>query len=182
VVRRYGRVAFAVAEPDRIAGAQHDVVGAGAAEDRLMVIVAHRVGVRERLQIGRVALLNIEKEHRRRTFANIVGGLRRAVGAGGDGGLDPGKEIMAATRRVVLGRGAGGAIELLPHLEQAMHGARRVGVVRERRGMVRLGQLEGAGGQMARVLAVVVDPRVGYECAGGVAAALLAGAPVSRYW
>src|SRR5208337_1625276 len=42
--------------------------------------------------------------------------------------------------------------------------------------MVRLGQLEGAGGQMARVLAVVVDPRVGYECTGGVAAALLAGA------
>ena len=40
-------MAFAIAEPDRVAMAEHDVVGTGAAFDRLVEVVAHGVRVRE---------------------------------------------------------------------------------------------------------------------------------------
>ena len=61
-------VAVAVAEPDRVAVAEHDVVGAGAAVDGLVEVVAHRVGVGEALEVGRVALLHVVEAQRGRAF------------------------------------------------------------------------------------------------------------------
>ena len=69
VVRRNGGIALAVAEPDHIAVAEHDVVGAGAAVDRLVEVVAHRVVVGEALEVRRVALLHVVEAERRGAFA-----------------------------------------------------------------------------------------------------------------
>ena len=57
-----------VAEPDRIAVAEHDVVGAGAAIDGLVEVVAHRVVVREALEVRSVALLDVVETQRRGAF------------------------------------------------------------------------------------------------------------------
>ena len=48
-------IAVAIAEPDGIAVAEHDVVGARAAIDGLVEVVAHRVVVGEVLEVGSVA-------------------------------------------------------------------------------------------------------------------------------
>jgi len=176
IVRRGSGNARPIAEPDCVAGAHHDVIGAGAAQDGLVVVVAHRVAVGERFQIGRVAGLDVEKRHRSRSFADPAGRLRCAVGAGGNGALDPREKIGAAAGRIGWGRSRRGAVELLPHLEQAVDRARGVGVVRQERRMLNLGELEGAGRQGTRVLSVITDARVGNERAAGVAAAGLAGA------
>ena len=137
IVRRNGRGALVVAEVHRVAGAEHDVIGAGAAQDGLMVVVAHRIAVGEEFQIGRVAGLHIVEAHRRRAFARRfvveARNLRRAVLAGAHRGLDPGEEIVRATGRVRRRNRKGRAVELLPHLEQPMNRARVVGVVRMRR-------------------------------------------------
>jgi hypothetical protein len=42
---RLGGVAIRVTEPDRIAIAEHDVIGSGTALNRLMEVIAHRTGV-----------------------------------------------------------------------------------------------------------------------------------------
>src|SRR5271155_2396942 len=49
IMRRRNGMTVAVAEPDGIAVAKHDVVGAGAAVDGLVEVVAHRVVVSETL-------------------------------------------------------------------------------------------------------------------------------------
>ena len=59
VVRRHGRMAVAVAEPDHVAVAEHDVVRAGAAIDGLVEVVAHRVVVGELLEVGSVAFCTL---------------------------------------------------------------------------------------------------------------------------
>ena len=76
-MRRLQRIAVAIAKPDRVAGAEHDVIGAGPAFDRLMEIVAHRIGVGQRLEIGHVPLLDVIEAHRRRTL--FIGEVRRAL-------------------------------------------------------------------------------------------------------
>jgi hypothetical protein len=91
--------------------AEHDVVGAGAAIDRLMEVVAHRVLVGEALEVGHVALLHVVEAERRRAFAGgrcrrrILGAevrrLRGAVGAGADGHFDPGEQAGVATRGII---------------------------------------------------------------------------------
>jgi hypothetical protein len=46
-----------IAESDCVAEPKHDVVGAGAAHDRLMEVIAHRVVVQGQLQIGSSPLM-----------------------------------------------------------------------------------------------------------------------------
>ena len=91
--RRDGRVAVAVAVPVGVAGAERDVVCAGAALDRLVEVVAHRVRVRERLEVRHVALQDVVEAHRRRAFLRrlvVEGrGLRDAVVSGSDGRSRP---------------------------------------------------------------------------------------------
>ena len=161
VVRRNFRVAVAVAEPDRVAVAEHHVVGAGSALGRLVVVVAHRVAVGELLQIGRVALLDVVEAHRGRAFAGrrmVNGGLRRAVGARADRRLSTqGNRSDRQPQPLVAIGGCGVAVELLPHLEEAMHRARRIGVVGV---SLRVRELIGSGLQIAGVSLVVCDARV----------------------
>ena len=64
----------AVAKPDHVAVAEHDVIRARAAVDRLVEVVAHRVIVREALEVRSIALLNVIEPHRGRAFS---GRLRR---------------------------------------------------------------------------------------------------------
>ena len=68
VVRWYFGSSGAVAEPDHIGVTEHDVVGASAAVDGLMEVVAHREVIREKLEIGGIALLHVVKGERGRSF------------------------------------------------------------------------------------------------------------------
>jgi len=74
VVRRLGRCATGIAKPDGIAKAQHDAVGARAAHNRLVIIVAHRIMVGELLEIGHVALQDIVEAHGGRAFTRCLRG------------------------------------------------------------------------------------------------------------
>src|SRR6266581_6307333 len=56
VVGRHAGVAVLVAEPDGISKTQHDAVRTSPADDRLVVVIAHRVVVGKFLGIWRVAL------------------------------------------------------------------------------------------------------------------------------
>ena len=69
LMRRNCRVALAVAEPDHVAVAEHDVVGAGATVDGLVEVVAHRIVISELLEVRHVAVLDVIKAHCRGTFA-----------------------------------------------------------------------------------------------------------------
>ena len=132
IVRRH-QIAVVV-EPDRVAGAEHDVVGAGAAVNRLVIIVAHRIGVGELLEIGHVPLLDVEKAHRRRTlFIGEAGRRRLAVAAGADRRFDPWEEVVLADR----GTRERAAVELLPHLVEAVDRALHINVVEPRGDLVR---------------------------------------------
>ena len=147
--------------------AEHDVVGAGAAVDRLVEVVAHRILVREAREVGHVALLHVVEAERGGPFARRRigerGRLRRTVGAGADRHFDPGEQVGVAARRVVAAGGRGVAVQLLPHLIEAMHRALGIGVIGHRRGV---GELEGTGRQRihvgdARVRRTTGERRVG---------------------
>src|ERR1700694_1543942 len=56
VVRRPGWFAIGVAKPNGIAKTQHDAVGARAAHNRLVIVVAHRILIGELLEIWHFAL------------------------------------------------------------------------------------------------------------------------------
>ena len=73
VVRRRRGIAVPVAEPDRVAVAEHDVVGAGAAVDGLVEVVAHGVVVGQALEVGHVALLHVVEAQRGGAFAGGLG-------------------------------------------------------------------------------------------------------------
>ena len=106
VVGWYLGMALAVAEPDGIAVAEHDVVEAGTAADGLVEIVAHRVIIGEALEVGRVALLHIVEAQGGGAFTGgggagqvvgvEIGGLGQAVGAGADGDFHPGEQTGVA--------------------------------------------------------------------------------------
>src|SRR5467141_2310861 len=74
VVRRLGRRAFGIAKPDGVAKAQHDAVGARAAHNRLVIIVAHRIMVGELLEIRHVTLQDIVEAHGGRAFTRCLRG------------------------------------------------------------------------------------------------------------
>src|SRR4051812_31928949 len=113
-MRRRQGIAVAIAEPDRVASTEHDVVGAGAAFHRLMKIIAHRISVGELLEIGHVPLLDVVEAHRRGAlFIGKIRWRREAVAARTDGLFDPSEKVILATE-------GGGAVELLPHLVKAV--------------------------------------------------------------
>jgi len=59
VRRRHGGVSIAIGPEDCVAGAEHHVVRAGAAHERLMKIVAHGEFISEAFQDWRVTRLNV---------------------------------------------------------------------------------------------------------------------------
>ena len=69
LVRRHERMARAVAEPEEIAVAEHDVIHPRAAVDRLMIVVAHRELIGEALEIRRIAVLHVVEAERLGTLA-----------------------------------------------------------------------------------------------------------------
>ena len=73
--RRRGGMPGAVAVEDLVGEAERQAVGSGAAHDRLVVVVAHRVLVGEVLEERRVAVLHVEERHR------LAGVVRRACRA-----------------------------------------------------------------------------------------------------
>src|SRR6266478_8472294 len=141
VVRRLGRCATGIAKPDGIAKTQHDAVGARAAHHRLVIVVAHRILIGELLEIGHVALQDVVKAHGGRAFARcfrsgrIIGAevrrLRHAIHIGADGYFGPGEKIPEAAAGILMSRVTGVAVELLPHLVEAVDGAGGVGIPRE---------------------------------------------------
>src|SRR5205814_5462767 len=100
VMRRHGRVAVTVAEPDRIAKEKHDLVQTSAAHGRLMVVIAHCIVIRQEFGVHGIALLHVVEAHGGCSLAggyfprSIVGtevcrlGLSIVVGA--DGHFGPG--------------------------------------------------------------------------------------------
>ena len=159
IVRWHRGIALAVAEPDRVAMAKHDVVGAGSTVYRLVEIVAHRIGIGQVLEVRSVAVLNVIETHGGGTFAGgrgvgrivgaEVGRLLESVCARAYRGFNPGKQGCVAAGRI-RGRCVGdAAIQLLPHLVEAMHRAGRVGVVGKRRFV---GQLKWSGRKCTHVL------------------------------
>ena len=131
VLRRRRRFAGRIAVPDHVGMAEHDVIRAGAAVHGLVKVVAHRVIVRKALQVRDVALLHVVEPERaralsgRRGVRRILGaevlGLRGAVGAGADRHLHPGEQLPGAAGRILARRSGDVAIDLLPHLIEAMH-------------------------------------------------------------
>ncbi len=112
-----------------VGGGEREVVGARPAHDRLVVIVGKRVALRQRAQIGRVAGSHVVEAHchpalirARARIVAVLGALARA-----DGGPD--EEVALP------------AIDLLPHLEEAVHGiadiCQVIGVARDRERRVR---------------------------------------------
>ena len=141
-----------VAEPDGVAGAQHDVIRAGASHHGLMEVVAHREVVGEGLQVGRIALQHVVEAHGGRAFTGggvvEAGRLRLAIGASADRGLQPRATSRSCIRWDSLRvRTRGLAVELLPHLVEAVDRAVVVGVVRVGGG----GYLERAVGQVVGI-------------------------------
>ena len=67
---------LAVAEPNGVAMAQHDVVGAGPTVYRLVEVVTHGVVIGQALEIWHVALLHVIKAQSRRAFAGHLGRRR----------------------------------------------------------------------------------------------------------
>jgi len=134
---------------------EHDVVGAGASIDGLVEVIAHRVLVCETLEVGSVTLLHVIESESSRPFTGglcarnavqiVVGEARKSIAIGGaewrlgsairarpDGRSNVGKQCAITTRRIARGRIFQIAIQLLPHLIEAMDRARGISVVRER--------------------------------------------------
>ena len=136
-----------------------------------MEVVAHRVLIGKALEVGNIAGLNVVKAQRGRSFAgglgvrNIrqvivgeagklatIGGtkrrLRDAVGAGSYSDFNIRKQLAVATGGISARGLRYAAIQLLPHLVEAVNWAGRIIVVKECRPV---GELERAGWQGCHV-------------------------------
>ncbi len=138
------------------------MVRAGTTFDRLMEIVADRVGVGKSLEPWNITSGDVEEAHGGRAFARCLVGeirrLRRAVAACTHRGFNPGEQIVQAARRIRRRRMGHRTIGLLPHLIKAVHRAGSIGVVRDL-----LGNLIGTvqrrcGVRDARVDAIIRQP------------------------
>src|SRR5258708_4365876 len=95
-----------------------------------MEVVAHRIGICELRKVRRIALRDVVKAHGDRAFmVDVRLRLWRAVAAGGDCRLNPREKIKPTSARIVLGGSSDIAIELLPHLIEAVDGTAGVGVI-----------------------------------------------------
>ena len=110
------------------------MVGAGAAHDGLVKVVIDGVLVGKLFEIRSIALRHVVEGHGGGAFAGCgvveCGGLCGAIAASADGDFDPREEIVQAAAGVVLGGIVNVAVGLLPHLEEAMHRAVGVCVIR----------------------------------------------------
>ena len=164
IVGRGRWVTLAVAEPDRVAVAEHDVIGAGPAVHGLVEVVTHRIGIRQILEVRSVTVLDVIEAHGGRTFASdggvgrILGAegcrLLKAVCAGAHGYFHPWKQLCAAAGRIAGRRVINAAIQLLPHLVETVHRAGRVRVISE---SVSIRQLKRTGRERIHVF----DTRIG---------------------
>ena len=122
------------------------MIGAGAAIDGLVEVIAHREIVREKLEVGHIALLNVVKTEGGRTFTRSYGRARRPFcaevcrqwqaveflrGAGSGSYFDPREQLGVATGRILETRVLQAAIQLLPHLVEAMDRTCRIRVIRK---------------------------------------------------
>ena len=100
---------------------------------RLVIIIGERVGVRELLEIGRVAVGDVIVARGDVAFLQERNWRwireRCSVAARGDGNLNPREEIGLASRWIAPRGLRRVAVELLPHLIEAMHRAAAIGVV-----------------------------------------------------
>ena len=135
------RIALAVAEPDRIAMAKHDVVGAGSTVYRLVKVVAHGIVIGQVLEVRSIPVLDVIKAHGGRPFAGGCG-VGRVLGAEVAGcarPLVPAPTVVSTQGNSAASHPEGllavawltSAIQLLPHLVEAMHRAGGIGVVGE---------------------------------------------------
>ncbi len=115
VLRRPGRVAGGVLMEGGVAGAEHDVIGAGAPHHRLVIVVGAGVVVGEEAQHRRVAVAHAVVAHLQAALVDRVGRDRAVVEPRGVRGPDP--EVVAA------------AVHLLPHLVEAVDGVAGVRAV-----------------------------------------------------
>ncbi len=162
-------MAFSVAEPKRITVAKHDVVGASAALNGLVEVVAHRVIIGEALEVRDVALLDVIEAQRSRTFAGgdgrgrIIGAeIRRlllAVSSRADGDFNPREELGVAAGRIFSGGIVAAAVELLPHLIKAVDRTCSVGVVGNAWGQLKWPSGKRANVKNARVRSRGVETR-----------------------
>ena len=144
-------ISLAIAEPDRVAVAEHDVVRARSAVHRLVEVVAHRILVGQLLEVRHVAVLHVVKAQRGRALAGgysvgrilsaEVRRLRETVRARAHRHFHPGKQCASQPEGLLAEALAAIAIQLLPHLVEAVHRARRIGVIGEG---IAVGQLERA--------------------------------------
>ena len=105
-------LAVGIVECRCVAGYQCEKVGAGAAHDRLVIIVADRVEIRHLFEERRVAGIHVEEAHGETALVGVVrGGAETIIVIADTGRLgNPDKQIL-----LVL------VADLLPHLEEAMH-------------------------------------------------------------
>ena len=148
-VRRRSRgISVAVAEENLIGKAKGLAVWARAAVDGLVIVVAHGVGISERLEKRRVAILDVEECH------GLPGVMRRTSWGRTVSCGDRGLKIVEAAGRVVFRYvfGVDSAIDLLDHLEILMDSVAGVGV----EGHGRASQLE----RSRRKVVHVADARI----------------------
>ena len=129
-----------------------------------MIIVAHRVGVGEPFQIGRIAGLHVEKLHRRQAFS-----VWSSKPVGCPAPLDPmptltsthGEEIVAATHGLA-GVAAAAEQSSCCHIwNRRWTGLCALGVVSHVRQICRLGQLKyGPDGKLVAPVTIIEDARV----------------------
>src|SRR5260370_5522005 len=106
IVRRNGGIAVGIAEPDGVAKTEDDAVETGAAHGWLVIVVAHREIIGEKLGVGGVALQNVVEAHGGRAFTRghfagrVIGagrwGLGFSVYVGADSHLGPSEDISLA--------------------------------------------------------------------------------------
>ena len=127
-------IAVLVGVVQRVGIAEHHLVGEGSAHHRLMVVVVEGVFAGELRQVRRIALGDVVKPERDIAFRERMRG-RIAIAAGGHRHLNKGEQVGLTATRIAVGGFCDVAIELLPHLIEAMHRAAAVGLV-EARGFV----------------------------------------------
>lgn len=77
---RRSRGAICVGIPDRIAGAERNVIRARSTHNRLVEVIAHRLRVGNLLEIRHISLLNVVETHRDRPF--LTGLIGKCEGCG----------------------------------------------------------------------------------------------------
>src|ERR1039457_86189 len=99
-----------------------------------MIVVADGVGIGERREVGHIPGSHVVEAHRNRTLKGRLVGewqrWRRILQSPADGNSYPWDQIGGAPARIGTGDAGGTAVDLLPHLVEAMDGiAHRIRVL-----------------------------------------------------